>query len=218
MHRIAAMSPILIVYQSRFGHCANVAEHLADRARDRGLRTTVLHVDVARGADLGLYDGVVLVAPVYFGGYPNGVMKFLRKRRVALAARPVAFVSVGNEAANADSAHQANVARKLQRIAVETGVRFDVVTAVAGALSYPRYGTLLRVAMKLQAYVAGTPTDTSRVHELTDWNALDRALAPFFAAFERANVPRTSPDESGIHRIADVSVLSRGPLVAPRRR
>jgi menaquinone-dependent protoporphyrinogen oxidase len=195
------MSAILVVYQSRFGHSAEIAEHIGVRIRDRGMRATILQVDAARAVNLRLYDAVVVIAPVYFGGHPKAVTKFLRRKRVALAERAFAFVSVANAVANAGPAAATNAARKLQRLVAETGARPDVMTTVAGAISYPRYGVFLRLVMKLHALVVGAPTDTSTVHVLTDWSALDRALAPFLAPFEVPHRTRVAPDESGIHRI-----------------
>ena len=65
--------------------------------------------------------------------------------------------------------------------------------------------------MKLIARSKGEPTDTSRVHVLTDWNALDAELLPFFEGLERAEAKpreaaarvdeRRTADQSGIYRI-----------------
>ena len=46
------------------------------------------------------------------------------------------------------------------------------VRAVAGALLYRQYGTLVRLVMRFIAKRAGGTSDTSRDHESTDWAAL----------------------------------------------
>ena len=38
----------------------------------------------ARAVNLDLYEGVVIVSPVYFGGHSAKIMRFLRKRRASL--------------------------------------------------------------------------------------------------------------------------------------
>lgn len=206
-----SMNPILVVFESRFGHCATVAEHVAERIRDRALLATVLHVGVANGADVTRYSGIVVVAPVYFGGYPQPITRFLRRRQVALAAHPFAFVSVGNGATSVSPWTQQTSERRLHRLVTETGVTPDFSTTIAGAISYPRYGAFLRLAMKLHAFITGAPTDTARTHELTDWAALDHALLPFFAVFHAANERESIHDfdESGIHRVPEALAVLR---------
>jgi menaquinone-dependent protoporphyrinogen IX oxidase len=212
---VRSMNPILIVFESRFGQCAAIAERIAERVRDRGRLATVLHAGVAAGADLARYSGVVVVAPVYFGGYPRTVTRLLRKRQVPLAERPFAFVSVGNAAASADREVRAEAERGLSRLLAETGVSPDVLAMAGGAISYPRYGAFLRLAMKLHAFVTGAPTDTAMTHELTDWDTLDRALLPFLARFDgpRERAEASGFDESGVHRIP-----GRGAVSALRER
>jgi menaquinone-dependent protoporphyrinogen oxidase len=47
---------------------------------------------------------------------------------------------------------------------------------VAGRLAYTQYGLLKRFVMRRIALKAGGPTDTSRDHEMTDWEQV-RAVA-----------------------------------------
>jgi menaquinone-dependent protoporphyrinogen oxidase len=44
----------------------------------------------------------------------------------------------------------------------------------SGALRYTRYGAVTRWIMKMISRHTGGPTDTSRDHEFTDWDAVDR--------------------------------------------
>jgi menaquinone-dependent protoporphyrinogen oxidase len=48
------------------------------------------------------------------------------------------------------------------------------VHPVAGALLYRQYGVLVRMMMRLIAGRVGASTDTSRDHDYTDWDAVDR--------------------------------------------
>jgi menaquinone-dependent protoporphyrinogen oxidase len=49
-----------------------------------------------------------------------------------------------------------------------------VILSVAGRLAYREYNVLVRFLIKRIAKKEGGPTDTSRDHELTDWDAVDR--------------------------------------------
>jgi menaquinone-dependent protoporphyrinogen oxidase len=54
-----------------------------------------------------------------------------------------------------------------------TGWSPDLVTTVGGALSYTQYPPLMRWIMKRIARKEGGPTDTTRDHELTNWQHVD---------------------------------------------
>jgi menaquinone-dependent protoporphyrinogen IX oxidase len=51
----------------------------------------------------------------------------------------------------------------------------SVVVAVGGAIAFPLYNPVLRWVMKLIAKKEGGSLDTSRTHELTNWDAVERA-------------------------------------------
>jgi hypothetical protein len=71
------------------------------------------------------------------------------------------------------------------------------------ALAYPRYGTILRWIMKRIALREGTPTDTSRVHELTDWRALEKVVRLWLDRVPESQRP--SSDFSGVFPIASAA-------------
>jgi menaquinone-dependent protoporphyrinogen oxidase len=48
------------------------------------------------------------------------------------------------------------------------------IRAIAGRLAYREYNFLIRFIIKRIAKKEGGPTDTSRDHELTDWEEVDR--------------------------------------------
>jgi menaquinone-dependent protoporphyrinogen IX oxidase len=64
------------------------------------------------------------------------------------------------------------------------------IAAVAGGLNYPAYPRGFRFAMRLAALVLRLPTDTSRVHELTDWAAVETAANEFFSKLEVSETKR----------------------------
>ena len=58
---------------------------------------------------------------------------------------------------------------------------------VAGALLYRQYGAIVRLVMRFIAKVAGATTDTSRDHEYTDWQMLDRFVDELAADVDGSN-------------------------------
>ena len=67
----------------------------------------------------------------------------------------------------------------------ETGWNATHVHPVAGALLYRQYGVIVRLVMRFIARQTGATTDTSRDHEYTDWEALDRFADELAADVER---------------------------------
>ena len=65
------------------------------------------------------------------------------------------------------------------------GIRSSGKATFAGGLLYREYGFLKRWMMKKIAREAGKDTDTSKNHEYTDWNAVDRFVGAFVAELEQ---------------------------------
>lgn len=191
------MANIVIVFESRYGQAQKIASHIADRAHRAGHDARTLRASLATQARLEDADGYVVVAPVYFGQHPRELRSFLGMYGGMLERRPLAFVSVGNAVAQRTPEAQAEAMRVAHRTLAEAALHPIVVACAAGALAYPRYGFFVRQMMRLIARSIGAPTTPTRIHELTDWPALDRDLAPFFAT--QALDPTDTPAESGVH-------------------
>lgn len=183
------MASVLVVFESKYGQTSKIAERIGQEHRRRGHAARVLHVDVASRLDLGSFDALVVVAPVYFAHHPRSIARFERYAAEALANRPSMFVSVSNSAGNADPAARANALRIAKAFVSELPWAPAVTITVAGAIAYPRYNWLLRLVMKQIALSTGAPTDTSHSHELTDWAALDTDLQRMFALLDE-HLPR----------------------------
>jgi menaquinone-dependent protoporphyrinogen oxidase len=195
------MSTVAIVYATREGHSRKIADHLAARLRARGHVTDVVNArSTPHGFDLGRHDAAIVAASIHAGKHEPEMIEFVRKRRLALAGIPVAFLSVSLTETTAEDTHatlearakaSADVKEMLERFFRETGYRPTHVKPIAGALLYTQYGVLKRFLMKFIAGKGGGPTDTSRDYEFTDWQALDR-----FADAFADELPKTFPVES----------------------
>jgi menaquinone-dependent protoporphyrinogen oxidase len=145
-------------------------------------------VGSARETALALYDAIVVCAPVYFGKHPRASVRFIEDRASQLSERPCAFVSVSGSAGNKDPAAREDAFRLAQAFVRDEGFHPRTVISTAGALSYPRYGFFVRAMMKMIAKRKGDPTDTSKIHEATDWAALDVAISDFIERHAEASV------------------------------
>lgn len=198
------MKPLLVVYATREGHTRRIAEHVAATIRARGEEVDV--VDAANlppGLDVSRYRGVVLAASLHIGKHEREMVDFVKANRAALERIQSAFLSVslteaGVEDRTAPFELRAKAAEDVKRVVDaflhETGLHPSRVWPVAGALMYREYGVIKRFVMKLIAKRTGGDTDTSRDHDLTDWEALDGFVAAMAREMEAgasgASIPR----------------------------
>jgi len=83
---------ILIAYASRSGATKEIAEAIAGAVREEGFEADVRPAGTV--AEISLYAGVVIGAPLYAGHLLKDMPKFIERHAKALKAKPVvAFVS-----------------------------------------------------------------------------------------------------------------------------
>lgn len=184
------MKKILVAYATREGHTAKIAEHVAGRLKQRGLSAFVMNVAELDPFEDGLeaYDAAVLCASVHIGKHEREMVAFAKKHAARLSSLPSAFLSVSLTETTAEDATAPAMDREkarhdvdtmIERFLVETGWLPTATKPVAGALTYTKYGFIVRIAMKRIARAAHGSTDTSRDHVYTDWAALDRFIDDF---------------------------------------
>jgi menaquinone-dependent protoporphyrinogen oxidase len=184
---------ILIVYGTRYGQTARIAEHIRRRLVGRGFDVTLARGD---GLPVGFtpegYDGVVIGASLISHRHQQYVEQFVRRHRATLNSTPSAFFSVSGSAASPFDQERAEARRLLDAFLAATQWTPTMTATIGGAIAYTRYHPLLRWWMKRVSKREGGPTDTSRDHELTDWTAVDAFTDAFAAA-----VPAAEPAPPG---------------------
>lgn len=73
------MSKVLVVYHSRSGNTAKMAEVVAEGAKSGGAEVVIMKVDDATSEDLLAADGIVFGAPTYFGSLSAEMKSFIDK-------------------------------------------------------------------------------------------------------------------------------------------
>jgi menaquinone-dependent protoporphyrinogen oxidase len=182
---VALEKNLAIFYATSEGHTRRIAERFARRLRRRGLTVDVADVGERRTAhmDLSRYRAAVLAASIHMGKYQRSMIDFVKTHRNAIERLPTAFLSVSlSQAAVEDpdaTPERRERARREVRKALDgfsraTGWKPGRVHAVAGALLYRQYGLFLCLLMRFISKVVGASTDTSRDHDYTDWDAVER--------------------------------------------
>ena len=172
-----------VFYATTDGQTQRIAEALSASLRHHGLESRA--IDVA-SADARTFRwdrtrAVMLGASLHAGRHQSAAAAFVRAHLAALNARPSVFFSVSLSICSSIPDDVAAAKRIAQAFPDDLGWRPLRVVSVGGRLAYTRYGWLKRRMMRSIARRAGGPTDTSRDHELTNWDEV-RATAAALAA------------------------------------
>jgi len=84
---------ILVIYSSKYGSTAEVADIIARAIQDAGSAVDVLAVN--QSAEPNDYDAVFLGSPLYAGHWRGDAVKWLTKHSAALKQKQVVFFCVG---------------------------------------------------------------------------------------------------------------------------
>jgi menaquinone-dependent protoporphyrinogen oxidase len=166
------MCEIPVFYATTDGQTRRIADVLAGHLREAGVDSQAIDVTSDRAASFS-WDrtrAAVLAAPVHGGSHQREAESFVRAHLLEFNERPSVFLSVGL-AICSSVPRDADAARATaERFPVQLGWKTARVVCVAGRLAYTQYGLLKRFLMRRIAARSGGSTDTSRDHEMTDWN------------------------------------------------
>ena len=169
------------------------ATRVAATLRTRGFAVKIRDLAVALPPDFDLNRcaGAVLAASIHMGKHEKELVAFVKRHRAELERMPCTLLSVSlSQASVEDPATPpgrrqrttAYVRRTIEKLLRKTRWKPTQVHAVAGALLYRQYRMPVRLMVRFIAGVVGVNTETTRDHEYTDWQALDRYADEFAAA------------------------------------
>lgn len=165
---------VLIVYGTSYGQTAKIAARIEAGLLRRGHSPTVINAAQASSPPLKQFDGVIVGASLIARGHQKPIEQFIRSRVRELRTMPTAFFSVSASAGSKYAASRAAAERVCDQFLTHMGWQPELRICIAGAINYTRYNPLLRWYMKRASAKNGGSTDTSRDHEYTDWNQVDR--------------------------------------------
>lgn len=176
----------LIVYGTRHGQSALIAQHIAQVLQSAGATTLVNGMDFPPSISPRDFDGVIVGGSIQFNRHQRFLKQFVRRHRDALNAMPSAFFSVSGAGAGRTEVERAQAYRYIVEFLRETGWHPTSDAAFGGAIAYTRYNPILRLVMRRIAAQKGQPTDTSRDHSFTDWTQVERFALDFVSAVSHA--------------------------------
>jgi menaquinone-dependent protoporphyrinogen oxidase len=182
------MHDVLVFYATSEGQTRRIAERIAADIAARGFNVRAIDVTTADAArvDWDNVRGMVLGASLHAGHHQHAAVEFARTFRNRLNLYPSAFFSVSLSAASTNPEEVATAARLARELPGQAGWQPAMVECFAGRLAYTRYGWLTRQIMRRIARKEGGPVDTTRDHELTDWDAVARFATRMAEEIENA--------------------------------
>ena len=166
---------VLIVYGSKEGQTAKIAERIAQIIRNQGLQVSTysgkeIQADFATDA----FDAAIVGGSIHMDNYPTYLREFVRHHRDWLNKVPSAFFTVCM-AIQSQNANEREEAKNYGTRFIETTHWHPrLIDTFAGAVKYTQYNFITRFIMKMITKREGGSTDTRRDHEYTDWDAVAR--------------------------------------------
>ena len=173
------MARLLVAFDTIEGQTRKIADYIANRVVRGGHDVCVTDVvELSQGTVPEGFDGVIIGASIHLGRHSKRFVDFVISRRLWLEGLPVAFFSV-SLSAGGTAQEQQEAQGYLDDLLKQTEWKPQAATTVAGGLRYRKYGIWKRIMMKRISQKAGRDTDTSRDHDYTDWQAVDRFTDAF---------------------------------------
>jgi menaquinone-dependent protoporphyrinogen oxidase len=168
----STMSKILVLYASRYGSTAEVAQAIAEELCSCGHAAEVR--DVEAGADLTAYDAVIVGSAIRMGRWLPAATAFVQKHQATLRSMPTAFFTVHMLATDDGSASRE---ARAAYTATERGLVQPAAEAFFAGKIDPKQ---LNLVEKLMFKATG-----AQGGDLRNWEAI-RGWAGEVVAFEQA--------------------------------
>jgi len=166
---------LLIVYGSTEGQTRKICEFLRDKANKSGHQVSLVD-STGPALNPSGFDAVIIGASVHAERYQESVKHYIMEHTKQLNAIPGIFISVSLTAAHDEQESWEELKEITDHFLNHTGWRPTDIKQVAGALRYTKYNFLKKFIMRMIAQKSGGSTDTSKDHEYTDWEQVERII------------------------------------------
>lgn len=180
---------ILIVYGTKEGQTAKIAEHLGKQFLASGYQTNLINAkQIPKQFSFQGYNGVLIGSSIHMGSYSSAVSQFIRYYKDEIEKRPASFFSVSLSDASATPEERAQLDPYVKKFLNKAGWTPEKIGRFAGALAYTKYGWFTRFLMQKIATSKGQVADTSKDLELTDWEQVKNFGTEFLDQCEATEV------------------------------
>ena len=165
----------LIVYGSRYGTAAEIAEEIKKVIGDEGIEVDLVDSRGLKDCDVSHYDLVVVGSGIKIGKWTKGSLKFLKNNKSALKYKKLAlFVTCG--AANDPKTIDEGQEKYLDEVAEKYLQNEPVATGLFGSVYDPnaKHGILYEVTtrFKIKKELEKQGKDTDKYHDYRNWDEI----------------------------------------------
>jgi menaquinone-dependent protoporphyrinogen oxidase len=165
-----------IYFASKHGH-RKIAAFLAVPLHSLGFDTLAIDLNKSpiKSCRVAEFDMVLVGVPVYQGGYPSEVRRFVEDNRRELRnARRAGFFSTCLSVTPGTPVSWQQSFVPVRKFLDDLAWSPQWVVFFAAALNYREYNPLVRWVLKKISVRNGGPADTSRDYEFTPWDHVER--------------------------------------------
>ena len=166
---------ILVLYGSIEGQTQKIAERISDIIHSKGYQVTIKSSEQLT-SDISVedFDAAIIGGSIHIGQYPTSIKKFVTVHCDWLNTIPTAFFTVCMGIHSQHVKSQEEAKRYSTKFLAQTGWQPKLTETFAGAVKYTQYNFVTRFIMKMITRREGGSTDTTRDHEYTDWDSVER--------------------------------------------
>ncbi|MGL4475624.1 MAG: menaquinone-dependent protoporphyrinogen IX dehydrogenase [Shewanella sp.] len=168
------MASVLVLYFTRGGHTAKIANAIAARLTSQGHHCDCFNINgLTQRIDWDKYDLVNFGACVLYGTYDKSVFTFIEQHQTQLAAVANSFFCVNVVARKPEKRIPENN-KYLQKFLALSPWQPQDVKIIAGKVDYPSWPWLDSLAIRFIMKMTDGPTDPKAVIDYTDWQDVDK--------------------------------------------
>jgi len=186
------MSRYLIVYGTKEGQTAKIADKIGEVIRERGFEADIYDArKLPPTFQFDGYKGALVGSSIHMLQWSSPALRFVRRYKNQLDKIPSAFFSVSMTAASATPEERSKLDPYVQKFFNKSGWHPKVVGNFAGSLAYTKYGFFTRWLMQRIARSKGESADTDTSHdvEFTDWEQVTKFADDFINQVENQPAP-----------------------------
>ncbi len=163
----------LVVYGTRYGTAAEIAEEITKVLEDEKLDVDLLNAKRLKNCDVSRYDLLVVGSGIKMGKWTKESLNFLKKNKDSLSNKKVAlFVSCGS--ANDEKTRPEGQEKYLDKVALENLTKLPIATGLFGSVYDPNAkGLMIKFVNRfIKKEMEKQGKDTSQKVDYRDWDEI----------------------------------------------
>ena len=167
----------LVLFSTKYGSTAEVAERVATTIRSKGEDVDVHDLRIPFRGTIEGYDLIVLGSGIIAGRWIKGARRFLAENSDVLSSKRLAFFICGSQSYFEVDRTDELRKRYLEDMATEHGLRPESMVMFGGVFDFSKYGFLvskLLMKMGVVKVLEEAGFDVSKPCDMRDWDQVEK--------------------------------------------